>query len=89
MMTAIMKVTYGQVGYSDLYDTKLVSSLEQPITHIAEDGTVTVTVSNPVGGIWIASNKLQLLAPYIDLAFAISIATVVTGVLVKRRNEKQ
>jgi hypothetical protein len=78
----------------DLYDTKLVNSLEQPIDHTANDGTVTVTGTStgtgaPVGGIRIPVNKLELLAPYIGLALAISIAAFLTVVFVKRKKESK
>ena len=69
----------------DLYDTLLLNSLETAISHANNDGNVTV--SDPVGGIWIPVDKLKLLAPYIGLALAISIAAVVTGVFVKRRRK--
>jgi len=72
-----------------LYDTMLVSSQEQLIIHTVNNGTVTITNPSSVGGIWITPNKLELLAPYIGLALAISIAAVVTVVLVKRRKKKQ
>ena len=72
----------------DLYNTTLINSQEQAITHTANDGTVIDNVV-PVGGIWITPNRLELLAPYIELASAISIVAVVTVVLVKRRKKKQ
>jgi len=71
----------------DLYDTILINSQELFIIHSANDGTVTIT--NPVGGIWITPNKLELLAPYIELASAISIAAVVTAILVKRKKKQE
>lgn len=71
----------------DLYDTTLLDSQERSIIHIANDGTVTINVPNPVGGIWIPVNKLELLAPYIGIALAISITTLVTIVFVKRRKK--
>ena len=72
----------------DLYNTTLINSQEQIINpHTAYDGTVTVEESDTVGGIWIPINKLELLAPYIWLALAISIAVVVTVVFVKQRKE--
>jgi len=67
----------------DLYDTLLLNSHEIAINHTNNDGTV----SNTVGGIWIPVNKLELLAPYIGLALAISIAAVAAGVFVKRRRK--
>jgi len=70
----------------DLYNTTLINSQEQAITHTANDGTVKA--SDPVGGIWIPVNKLELLAPYIGLASAISIAAVAAVVLVKRRKKQ-
>jgi hypothetical protein len=72
----------------DLYGTILINSLEQSIPHIANDGTVTLTDPSPVGGIWITPNKLELLAPHIKLALAISIAALLMVVLVKRRKKQ-
>jgi len=72
----------------DLYNTILLNSQEQTINpHTANDGTVTVETPDPVGGIWIPVNKLELLTPYIGLALAILIAVVVTVVFVKQRRK--
>jgi hypothetical protein len=72
----------------DLYNTILLNSQEQTINpHTANDGTVTVEAPDPVGGIWIPVNKLELLAPYIGLALAILIAVVATAVFVKQRRK--
>jgi len=72
----------------DLYNTTLINSQEQTINpHTAYDGTVTVEAPDPVGGIRIPVNKLELLAPYIGLALAILIAVVVTAVFVKQRRK--
>ncbi len=68
----------------DLYDTKLVNSLEQPMDHTSNDGYVTT--SKPVGGVWVPINKLELLAPWIALATVIAVATAV--VFVKRRKKQ-
>jgi hypothetical protein len=86
---AIVEFKVESAGESilDLYDTKLVNSLEQPIDHTANDGYVTT--SKPVGGVWDPINKLELLAPYIGLALAISIATVLAVVFIKRRKESK
>lgn len=71
----------------DLYDTKLVNSLEQSITHTANDGNVTV--SRSVGGIIIPVSKLELLAPWIGLTSTIIIAMTAIAVFVKRRKKKK
>jgi len=71
----------------DLYDTILINSLEQLIPHTANDGTVTLTDPS-VGGIWITPNKLELLAPHIKLALAISITALLTVVLIKHRKKQ-
>ncbi|NIW13776.1 MAG: hypothetical protein GWN31_07570, partial [Candidatus Thorarchaeota archaeon] len=69
----------------DLYDTELVSSVEQPIDHIAEDGSVTVSKS--VGGVIIPVSKLELLAPWIGSASTITFALATIAVLVKRKKK--
>ncbi len=71
----------------DLYDTKLVSSLEQSISHTTNDGSVTVSAS--VGGIIIPVSKLELLAPWIGLTSTIIFALATIVVLAKRRKKKQ
>jgi len=74
----------------DLYDTILVSSLEQPITHTANDGSVTISKS--VGGIVVPADKFGLLAPYIGLASAIIVTMVATAIYmkgIKRKKEKK
>lgn len=70
----------------DLYDTKLVNSLEQPIAHTANDGSVTVSKS--VGGIVIPVNKLALLVPWIGLASTITLAMCLIVVFVRRWKRK-
>jgi hypothetical protein len=69
----------------DLYDTKLVNSLEQSIAHISNDGYVTT--SNPVGGAKVTINKLELLAPYVGLAILVTVA-VVTVFFFKNKKRK-
>lgn len=71
----------------DLYDTKLVNSLEQPITHTANDGNATV--SKPVGGIITPVSKLELLAPWIGLTSTIIFALATIAVLAKRRKKRR
>ncbi len=71
----------------DLYDTKLVSSVEQPIPHTANDGSVTVSKS--VGGVIIPANKLELLAPWIGLTSTIIFALATIAVLVKRKKKEK
>jgi len=51
------------------------------------DGTVRVG-AQPVGGNWIAPNKLELLAPWIILV-SVSTTVVVAAVLYKHRKKKQ
>jgi len=86
---AIVKFYAEKEGTSvlDLYDTKLVNSLEQPITHTANDGSVTV--SKPVGGIVISVNKLELFAPWIGLASTVTFATCLIAFFVTRRKKKR
>jgi len=83
---AIVKFEVESAGESilDLYDTKLVTSLEQPITHTSNDGYVTT--SKPVGGVWIPVNKLELLAPWIALATVIAAATAAVAFVKRRKN---
>jgi hypothetical protein len=66
----------------DLYDTIVINSQEIAISHTNNDGTVTV--SKPVGGTIILPNKLELLAPWIELASTIIFAVVAGVVFVKR-----
>ncbi|MGQ9460229.1 MAG: cohesin domain-containing protein [Candidatus Bathyarchaeaceae archaeon] len=89
---AIVEIQVKSEGESilDLYETKLVNSLEQPINHTPYDGYVTTGTSpQPVGGIWIPVNKLELMAPYIGLVSTISIVLAVTAIFIKRRKKKQ
>jgi hypothetical protein len=81
---AIVELKAESAGQSilDLYDTKLVNSLEQPIDHTANDGYVTT--SKPVGGISIPVDKLELLAPYIGLTILLAVVAT-TVVYVKRK----
>lgn len=69
----------------DLYDTKLVNSLEQPIAHLANDGSVTISKS--VGGIIIPVSKLELLAPWIGLVSTTAFSIFLIAVFVKRRKK--
>jgi len=69
-----------------LYDTKLVDSFEQLITHAVNHGSVTVSES--VGGFLIPVDKLELLAPYIGLASAVTLAICLIVVFAKRRERK-
>lgn len=68
-----------------LYDTKLVNSQEQPISHTKTDGSVTVSKS--VGGIITSVNRLELLAPWIGLA-SVTLAMCLSVVLVRRWRRK-
>ena len=73
---------------------KLCFSVEaKPTGLVVGDITIRIGVElcarPPVGGIWIPVDKLKLLAPWISLASAISIAAVVTITLFKRRKKKQ
>lgn len=70
----------------DLYDTKLVNSLVQPIPHTANDGTVTVSKS--VGGIIIPVSVLELLAPWVGLASTIVFILTTIAVVARRRKKK-
>ena len=70
----------------DLYDTILINSQELSIIHLANDGTVTIT--NPVGGIWIPVNKLSLLAPWIALTTTIISAIAITAAILKHRKKQ-
>ena len=70
----------------DLDETKLSNSFEQPISHIANDGTVTV--SKPVGGVIIPPSRLELLAPWLTLTSIIVISITVLAVFVKRRAKR-
>lgn len=82
---AIVEFKVESAGESilDLYDTKLVNSLEQPIAHTSNDGYVTTSKS--VGGVWISVNKLELLAPWIALATVIATATAVVFLRHKKK----
>jgi len=85
---ASVKFYAEKVGSSvlDLYDTKLVNSQELPITHSANDGSVTV--SNSVGGIVIPFSKLGLLVPWIGSTSIIIFVFTAIVVFVKRRKKK-
>ena len=48
----------------------------------------TVT-SPPVGGFWIAIDKLALFAPYIAIISTILVATVVTAIYAKRNKRRK
>jgi len=50
---------------------------------------VEVHQSPPVGGIWVAPNKLELLAPWIELNAVIVLSLIATVVFVKLRKKKQ
>ena len=41
--------------------------------------------SEPVGGIWIPVNKLELLAPYIGLTILLAVAVMTVGYIKKRK----
>jgi len=69
----------------DLYDTKLVNSQELPISHTANDGSVTISKS--VGGIIVPLSKLELLAPWIGLVSTIAFSIFLIAVFVKRRKK--
>ncbi len=71
----------------DLYDAKLVSSVQQPIPHTANDGSVTVSKS--VGGVIIPVSKLELLAPWMGLTSTIIFALATIAVLVKRKKKEK
>ncbi|MEM2972375.1 MAG: cohesin domain-containing protein [Candidatus Bathyarchaeia archaeon] len=82
---AIIEFEVKSAGESilDLYDTKLVNSLEQSINHTCEDGYATTSES--VGGVWVPINKLELLAPWIALATVSVVATAVVFVKCRKR----
>lgn len=71
----------------DLYDTELVSSVEQSIPYTANDGSVTVSKS--VGGVIIPVSKLELLAPWIGLTSTIIFALTTIFFFAKRRKKKK
>lgn len=71
----------------DLYDTILIDSSEQAISHAVVDGSVTVSKS--VGGIVIPLSKLELLAPWIGLTSTIAFAMCSIIVFAKRRKRKR
>lgn len=50
---------------------------------------VTMTITSPVGGVWVPVNKFGLLAPYIGLASTIVVAAIATTVYAKRVNRRK
>lgn len=73
--------------------TKLNGRVDDEVVPISPvifyDGYFDNTELTPsVGGIWIAVDKLSLLAPYIGLASTMIAAVVVTGIYIKRRRKK-
>ena len=51
-------------------------------------GYATLSVPPPVGGIWVPTNKTELLAPWITLASLLTVAAI-SAVYVKNRKKKQ
>ena len=43
--------------------------------------------TEPVDGLWIPVNKLELLAPYIGLTILLAVAVVTVGYVKKRKNK--
>jgi parallel beta-helix repeat protein len=51
------------------------------------DGCVALT--SPVGGVWIPTDKLSLLAPYVALVSTIAVAATATAIYIKRKKKRQ